>query len=426
MALRNLAFVTETLVKLIDEAIKSSPAKPSSLTPEVTALPPDALTGDAAVGMYLYHLAEDAGYKNQVWSGRPQPPMRYSPMGLNLYYVLSAHSDLTGSLAPYCEQLLMGIAVKALHDYPIVDDATSVNSVTVLHADLRHAENPLRIELRHLPPGEAVSYWTAGSRPLRLSAYYEVRMILLEPEEPAAGGGRVLTYGIQSFVGGLPHLETSRNKVKFRLPTETTDRVIEVQPAVAAPGTEVTFMGINLSGDAVSLQIRAQGWPDAVALDPAWGVVASSDRLFATVQLTASGRPVLPGAYTAAAKVVRQFADPAGATKTVEQVSNQTPFTIVPAVTTLSAPVDGVFTLTGATFVHPDPPASLAVDVIIGGTQLQKAAAPPAPLAPGRFRITSPTTILIRFPADAVVGSSVPVRVVVNGAESLPQWVKVA
>jgi hypothetical protein len=429
MALLDPSLVTETLVKLVDESIKASPAWPTGQTADVSSLPPDQLTGDNALGIYLYHLCEEAAYKNQVWPGRPQPPMRFTPMGLNLYYVMSARSGLTASLGPYREQLLMGLGVKALHDWPVIDDTTTINGVSILHANLRDSDNPLKIELRHVPANEAVSYWTAGSNPLRLSVYYEVRVILLEPEEPETGGGRVLLYGILPMVGGQPHLETSRSKVRFRIPGESADRVIEAQPALAAPaiggapGSEITFMGVNLAGSTVSLSIRARSWSDAVPLDASWGVVAGVDRIFATAQTAAAGRPVLPGPYTAAARVARTFARPDGSTKTIEQLSNEVPFTIVPAVTAFSAIVGGVFTVTGGTFEHADLDPD-AVRAYLGGTQLVPGTS--GSLQPGEFAVTAATTIEMRFPAGAVPGSFVPVRIVVNGAESAPMWIQVA
>jgi hypothetical protein len=429
VALLDVSLVTQTLVTLVDESIKASSAWPSGPTADVSSLPPDQLTGENALGIYLYHLAEEAAYKNQTWPGRPAAPIRFSPMGLNLYYVVSARSTLNASLGPYREQLLMGIAVKALHDWPVVDDGTFVNGVQVLQKDLRDADNPLKIEMRHVPPNEAVSYWTAGSSPLRLSAYYEVRVVLLEPEEPATAGGRVLLYGIQSFVSGQPHLDATRSRVTFRIPGETTDRVVDAQPALAAPaipptpGMEITFLGVNLSGGGVSMSVRARGWPNAVPLDPAWGVVAGSDRLFATAQTTASGRAVLPGPYTALARVSRTMTLPDGTTKTIEQFSNEVPFTIVPAVTAFSAIVGGVFTVAGGTFQHADLDPD-AVRAYIGETVLVTGTA--GSLNPAEFAIVGPTSIQMRFPATAIAGTFLPVRIVVNGAESLPKWIQVA
>jgi hypothetical protein len=95
----------------------------------------------------------------------------------------------------------------------------------------------------------------------------------------------------------------------------------------------------------------------------------------------------------------------------------------VPAVTAFSAIVGGVFTVTGGTFEHADLDPD-AVRAYLGGTQLVPGTS--GSLQPGEFAVTAATTIEMRFPAGAVPGSFVPVRIVVNGAESAPMWIQVA
>ncbi len=45
--------------------------------------------------------------------------MRFNPMGLQLHYQLSALGEGDAGLATLQEQLLIGAAMKALHDYPV-------------------------------------------------------------------------------------------------------------------------------------------------------------------------------------------------------------------------------------------------------------------------------------------------------------------
>ncbi len=425
MALLDLSLVTETLVNVVRESIEASPAWPAGQVPDVSGLSPDRLAGNNALGIYMYHLSEEAALKSQPWPNRPLHPIRYSPMGLNLSYVVCGRSDLseegTPNLAPFREQLLMGLAVKALHDNPIIDDDTVVAGVPVMPAAMRGGDNKLRIELRHLAPSEAVSYWTAGTLPLRLSAYYEARVVLLEPEEPPTGGGRVLFYQVLTFLGGLPRLVTSRSLIAFTVPGESTPRTVEAQPAQCAYDTELVLVGVNLAGDRVSLLVRAAGWPDPIEADPAWGVAASGDRVFATVRATVGPAAVLPGTYSAAVVVVRSFPTPGGPPKEVAQTSNQTPFTIIPGVTALSTvSANGVFTITGGTFQHPQLPPE-AVRAFIGDAQLVSGTG--GALGPGEFAVLDATHIEARLPAGSLPGRPLPVRILINGAESPPRWV---
>jgi hypothetical protein len=424
MAFLDLGGVSRTLVKLLDETIKASPIWPPLQTPAVSGLPPDRLTGDNAVGIYLYHFSEDGAIRNQIWPGRPSAPIKFSPLALQLYYVLSAHSDLDVDQSPYREQLLMGLAAKALHDTPFIDENTRVGGVTILDSALMGAENRLRIAMRHVQANEAVSYWTAGSQPLRLCAYYEISIALIEPEEPPTGGGRVLTYGIQTFLSGLPRVDTSRSVVTFTVPGEATARKIEVQPAQVAPGDELVILGTGFSGGAVTLLVRRPGAPAPVEVDPAWGAYAGGDRVFATVQTTLAGEPLLPGAYTASVRVTRTLSLPGGGVRTLAQVSNETPFLVAPGIAAISAvAANGVFTMTGGPFMAaPVVPAS-EVRIYAGDALLVPGTA--ATLAPGEAAVVSATSIEARLPAGLAPAQSVPVRIVIRGSESAPRWVQV-
>lgn len=418
MALLDLSRVTRTLVTLVREVITASPASPAPLV--VTSLPPDKLTEDNSVGIYLYHLSEEAAVKNQPWRGRPDTPIRYSPLGLNLHYVVTAFSTATDEHGPYREQQLMGLAVKALHDYPVIDDATELFGVKILDSLLVGDENKLRVSLRHVPVSEAVSYWTAGSHALRLSAYYEVSVVLLEPEEPTAARGRALSWGVETFLGGLPRLTGSRSTVRFTIPGETTVRAIEVQPAQAAIGDEVVLFGTGLGGGTVDVLVRGPGWADAVAVGPAWGVSGAGDRVFFAIAELIDAISTLPGAYTAAVRLTRTITAADGRTSTATVSSNETPFQIAPAVA-ITGPVAGVYTITGGRFSDPATPVVTRVSV----AALVLTAGAAGALNPGEFAIGSPTEITFALPLGAASGAHLPVRVIVNGSESPPAWVQV-
>ncbi|MBK9036246.1 MAG: DUF4255 domain-containing protein [Myxococcales bacterium] len=419
MALLDLSRVTRTLVTLVREVIAASPASPTPLN--VTSLPPDKFTEDNSVGIYLYHLSEEAAVKNQPWRGRPDTPIRYSPLALNLHYVVTASSTATDEHGPYREQQLMGLAVKALHDYPVIDDATEVLGVKILDSLLVGDENKLRIALRHVPVSEAVSYWTAGSHALRLSAYYEVSVVLLEPEEPVAAAGRVLTWGVETFIGGLPRLTASRSTVRFTIPGEPSARAIEVQPAQAAIGDEVVVFGTGLGGGSLELVVRGPGWPAGAVVGPGWGVSGAGDQVYFTVQDLIDALPTLPGAYTAAVRITRTATLPDGRAHTTTVSSNETPFQIAPAVRTITGPVAGVFTIDGGLFA--DATATVVTRVSVAAMVLAPGTL--GALAAGEFAIASASTIEFTLPTGAPSGEHLPVRVIVNGSESPPRWVQV-
>ena len=58
--------------------------------------------------------------------------------------------------------------------------------------------------LQPVQHNEAMTYWTAGSLPMRLALYYQASVVLLEPAPSVSRSGRVLTYGVYTFVRGAP------------------------------------------------------------------------------------------------------------------------------------------------------------------------------------------------------------------------------
>jgi hypothetical protein len=419
VALLDIAAVTRTLMKVIDLSVNASPAWPPLPSPQLTVspMPPDKLTGDPVAGLYLYHLTEDAAFKN-----RPAPAgadhLRFTPMALDLYYVLSAHSG-DNDAGTLTEQLIMGLAVKALRDVPIIDDGTMIGVVQVLDPAIRGDDNRLRISLQPVPAAEAVSYWTAGSSPLRLSAYYQASVIMLEPDTPPRAAGRVLQYGIQTFTTGTPRLDTSQSVVTYRLPGEAQDRSIVVQPAQVTQlgaGDPFTLLGSGLAGGTATLLLRQVSATATLVADAAWQVQVIAEGITARAQTTASGSPTPSGLYAASVQIARQLRLPDGSIRVINQISNAVPIAIAPGISAVGAPNPaGQFTITGIGFT----PAA-GVTLYLGADRAEPGN--PAALNPGEFAVVSDTSLLARLPAGTAA-AIVPVRVIVSGSEGAPQWV---
>jgi len=434
MALLDLSLVTQVLVELLKAHISTSPGWPFATygLPLVTAQPPDQIAG-GTLGVYLYHVTEEPHLKNQPPVGRDAPPVRFTPMGLCLYYQLCALGTGTGEQVTKQEQIYIGCALKALHDYPVIDDSTRVprrppaTPLEILKAvGLDGADNRLRIGLQPVSYSEASSFWTAASVVPRLALYYQVSVVLLEPDKPKSVAGRVFQYGIQSFVGGAPRLDGSQNTLDVQVPGLPAQSLV-ARPAEVPVGGAVVFTGYNLAGDATRLLVQHARWREAVEVDAGWGVVAADDRVFATVQPLAGSRPVIPGIYSARVKVVRRRLMPDGTTRDFGVVSNATPFSISARIDNLTFAGD-TGTITGYLFKEPDPaqPAFPAdsVQLCVGDTVLTEveATTTPPPLGPGQFIVDNATTIRFRLPAGTVAGQPLSLRVFVLGAESPPRW----
>lgn len=425
--LLDLSRVTDALVSLIDKYIRASPDMESLALPfEVSPEPRDKLKGDGTIGIYLYHLTEDAYYKNLPSTSADLPPLRFTPMGLNLYYQLSAFSALEGRTGIYREQVLMGLAVKALRDYPVIDHMTDIGDVFVFPPGLDPPGNRVRISLLPVLHNEALNYSTSSDKPLRLCAYYQVSVALLEPEKPTLRAGRVLKYGIFTFTRGAPRLDGSRSTVAFTDP-ENVLRKVEIQPAEAAirnlPNNtgEIIFFGSDLAGDETTLLIKSTLLDEPVEVGPDWGVTATDNEIFAAVHPLAGSTKIVPGMYSAVARVTTRQMGPDSQLRTFIKTSNETPFIVTPRIDSISTPVGNVVTVKGAEF--PDPLVfPEAVEVFVGSHKLPRTVT----LQAGEFKVVDSATLQFQYPIPEIKSAeTLPFRLIINGAESAPNWVVV-
>jgi hypothetical protein len=440
MPLLDLSLVTTTLLRLLKarvdplwaELFPLSPPAPPPPTVTYSAVSSDKLTGDQVLGLFLYSATEDPYFKNQPPLYQDQPPVRFTPMGLQLQYQLVAHANdgANADTAILRSQKLFGLALKTFHDFSSLDSTSQIGGSFIFPTELQGTENVLRITLRGIAPNEVTNFWTAGNQVVRLAAYYEVNATLLEPDRPRLRVQRVLRYGIPIFVNGAPRLDTSRSTVRFHIPGETTDRTAEVQPGESALGENISFDGSDLNGDSTTLVIRKASWAGPQEVGTDWGVVAGPASILAQVQNHAGSQDVVPGVYSASARVSRFRIMPDGSKKTFSQESNQIPFTVSPNVTNpaynavaVAVGPQNIVTVDGSIFQHADvAPENVRVFVGPAPVLLEQTLA----LTPGHFEIVSSTQLRFRFPLAGVSsGATLPLRVIVNGAENSPRWVRV-
>jgi hypothetical protein len=349
-------------------------------------------------------------------------------MGLNLYYQLSANSILEDGTGAYNEQLMMGIAMKALHDYPLINDSTQINGQTVFAPGLRGKDNCIKIMFQPVPYNEAVYYWTAGAAPIRLSAYYELSVIFLEPEETRSYTGRVLMYGNYIFTEGQPRIIASQNILTFTVPDQTLPGQVKLQPAQVPPGNSMDLFGTGFSGDSIDLLLLNARWAERAVATPGWNPVrAAANQLTitvgeqATLEISGTLVDVLPGMYSAQVVVTRNISLSGGDIRQFRNVSNQFPFVISPRVDSIAFPPGNIVTVNGYLFQHPDLPAE-DIEVYLGAERIIRDT---GAFAPGEFRVTAPNTLEINLPAGLPSGQYLPLRILISGAESPPNWIQI-
>lgn len=261
-----VAAVTLTLRNLLDK-IKDitdsdefdqlpADAKPSAEI-MVTNLPLDeAYEFDKAknqVNLFLYHVEHSAAWRNMDIPGRiKQGETGHPPLALNLYYVITAYGENGSELIGH---LLLGKAMTLLHDHAVfgrteIKDAFAVSG---LHEQIER----LRITPQPISLDEVSKLWTGFQTQYRLSAAYEVSVVLIESKRSAKTPLPVLTRGpgdegVLVQPGLIPPY-----------PTLETATPPENQPGVRL-GEVLILSGHHLGGDSVVMRFMNQRLPDAI------------------------------------------------------------------------------------------------------------------------------------------------------------------
>ncbi|SMC19732.1 Protein of unknown function [Andreprevotia lacus DSM 23236] len=425
MALLDLSLITKTVVNLLEQRLPLFADWPASATLEVSPAPPDAVSGDYALSFYLYHLREDAYTKGQDWETNDGTPQRYKPMGLTLNYVLCPRSNMAQpAKRAYADQLVMGLAVKTLHDYPVIDDNTMIDlglggMVQALPLALRGQGNRLRISLRPVAVEESSQYWQSGTQAMRMAAYFEISAALLEPEVLQTRAGRVLGLGVHAQTRGRPVIDTTRNTVQFNIPGDPSLHEVDIAPAEVAYGQPFSVLGSELGNSQSQLLIGHADFAAPVVADAAWGLAGNGTVLTATAQPTASAQALLPGIYSVQVRTVDRVTLPDGSQRDFDSISNPAPLAIAPRISAISFGGGGLGTLMLDGF-DPSALGSSDLQCYAGASKLTRVAAAPAA---GQFWPRSgPNRIEFKLPAGITTGSLVPLRVIVRGAESGPNW----
>lgn len=417
----SLREITETVIEKIQIAVDDTGYWP----PTFRVLPELVRDQHTGIGFYLFHVQESSHYKNLPSPGNDSPPVNYTPMALNLFYQLSANSiNENDDQDAYDEQNLMSVAMKALHDNSQIKLTTTGKDINI------------KITLQTLSPSESVQYWAAAESPVRLSAYYEVSVVFLQPEIPLSYASRVLSYGNFIFTRNAPQITSSENIIEYFLPGEVTTRQVKIQPAQAPPvfispapiNSVISFMGSGFNGGTLQLLIISPLWSEPAVADALWlPELISENQLNITVQPTAvlstalTTVDMIPGLYAAQISITQQRTLPNGTSKTFNHVSNQFPFAVMPRISLIAPTGGGGFAVTCDVFqnsgIEDDD-----IQVYIGADKLELSDAV-APVA-GEFIITGPTGIELLPPAGLPSGP-VALRILIRGIESEPRWITI-
>lgn len=432
MPVFDIADITKSIIKMMDIKLRPALGRPAG-TGITVPIPPDRMS-EEGLCFFLYHVQENNAYRNIPTLGSDQPPVRFTPMALKLYYQLSAFTEVDPDNEDiYTEQLMMGTAMKTLHDYPEITEDTQIfdpqtnQIVTIQENALIGKNNRIKISLLPTPSSEAINYWTAGNSAMRLAAYYEIGVVFLEPEKPKTYSGRVLSYGTYVFTEGAPKITASESTLEFLLPSGVNQQV-NVQPAQAAYDDAFSFFGDSFSGDQIDMVLYHADLKNPIETDGSWQLNLTPQNILAVtigrtgIQKDPDDNPVvvdvLPGIYSAQIKVRRNKTLHDGTTKDFFYSSNQFPFTLAPKIDAVADQGNGIINVTGEIFEHIDYKEEDLV-LYLGEKELKKDNALPE----DTYRIVSASTIEIHLDSNLATGLFLPLRILIRGAESAPSWI---
>ncbi|HKI06202.1 MAG TPA: DUF4255 domain-containing protein [Thermoanaerobaculia bacterium] len=369
---------------------------------KVTLLPPDAagqnVPPGGQVNLFLYETETDAAWRNQDLPGRVKPgEAGRPPLPLMLYYLLTAYSGEPEDLHGH---VLLGQAMRILHDHPVLSradiqsaaDGNPPGTGSVPGSDLHEQAEHLRITLQPLPLEETSKLWTAFQAPYRLSAAYQVSVVLIESQRGMRAPLPVLTRGKDDrgatvLTGSQPLLDEVRPVL--RLPAVRLGEDLFLRGQHLAGGTvAVAFQGPRGTGPFAPKELPAIADGEIVARLP------SPDDLPGPVKATWPA-----GIYTAQV-ISSRTGEP-------DRTSSEIPFALAPRVLSVApatAPGPNVMVTVKCT---PEVRPEQRVALLFGEREVP---APPHPTQRDTFS----------FNLTKLVAGEYLVRLRVDGVDSIP------
>lgn len=463
MSTANLYLVTASLRRLLDLNVRALLLRQSlPTTLDVTSMPPERVgAATNTLNLHLYHLLEDAHHRNVPTPGRGGAPVSRQPLALSLYYILTTHHEINDVFDAEVQQRNFGLALKTLHDHSWIDDTLAISPdggppQIVMAPGLIGGNNRIEISQRPLTAEESMAFWSAEQNSTtRLSAYFEVRTIFLEPELPTGASGTVFDLGVFLSVGQAPSLRRAAALSHFTPPPgsgfgpqtlDTAPARATLQPGAIPPVNRVQLQGSALAGDGIAgsarVLLRTPSWRqltpprDVVAVDaalnPAWNVQlnerAGQFDLQGQIMVDDGGGPisieVTPGIYAVSIETRRRRETTSGVPRISRAESNQIAISVGARIAShdpanafgrIVVHVINVFDLTAA---------GLEVQLALDGVLYDDAPAfSGAPAQDRGLFVRQPGRIELHPLFDPSLSGSRPLRLIINGAESQPFWV---
>jgi hypothetical protein len=308
----------------------------------VTIAPPDVAvdgTSGRRLNLFLFQVTENGQMKNEDLEGVGHPAdYGFPPLCLDLHYLITPHGATdTGPDADLQAQLILGDAMRVLHENPVLIDG--------LDASLTGAAVRLKLILQRASIEELSKIWTSlPDTAYRRSVVYKLSLVQIESRRIRRPSAPVQTRRIHTTLSQRPLITSV-----YRTPAPGDP---SGDPRVEVLG-ELTIEGLNFS--AVTTFVSLGGRPPVA-------VVPVSDRIIRVTvpddpQLKAGARSVEVTTQRATEIVEGGLGQATEATGQSVQTSNQGVFMLAPTLSTTSPASGtsaGLLTVTGKRLFDPE------------------------------------------------------------------------
>jgi hypothetical protein len=305
------AYAIEAVTTAVREVIRGA-VEDLGTGARVITEPPDEARNEGheqVVNLFLYQTAIAGSWRNEPFPAGLPGETDFPPLPLILHYLITPYVRDADELTSH---RLLGASMLALHDHPVIS-GRELAAVGVPAEVGEHIE-VVRITPMDTSVEEISKMWTAFQTQYRLSAAYEVRVVLIESGQARRTPLPALKRGDDDR-GPQARADTA-----FAFPVLT--EVVPPGGAVAARlGEEIVLRGANLDAPQVRVRMTHPLLDEPVVLDPA---AATGVEIRATV-------PDIPAEIPAGLwSVDVRLADAGGA----ERFTNEIPLTVAPRITT--------------------------------------------------------------------------------------------
>lgn len=118
------------------------------------------------LGIFLYDIRESDEIKANRMLVKDSNTMRYPPVYLNLYYMITAYADGDVLFRALREEMILGKIIRYFHD----------NSVIMAE----NGEVPVKAEIMNMSIEEKSKIWSLVGMPYKLSVFYKVSPVTID------------------------------------------------------------------------------------------------------------------------------------------------------------------------------------------------------------------------------------------------------